>query len=305
MSYDPFSDLPHIATKLLHEPWLIYPAHHLSMVEQLEAYRSQPLEARRAAVEKKSDSKKAAAPTLPEGQINNVTFYDKASGIAIIAIEGTIGKKLGMLETLCGGFDLNALEDGLTQLAALQPTAVQLYLDTPGGTVTGITEAAAMIEQFSATVAPVWAYVDIMCCSAGAWLASAATTMMAAPSALLGSIGVYNAMYDQSARYADMGIGVHLKSSGPLKGAGFPGTRPTDRQLEAMQQEVDRLAQDFFSQMQRSQKAARRPALDPAIHFTGGTFRASSAAGSALVDAVIPNRALHLSLLAHQYRKAA
>jgi ClpP class serine protease len=262
MNYDIFSDLPHIATKLLHEPWLILPAHHLSMVEQLEAHRAQPADFRQAlAAEKNKGGKKAAVEEPPEGQLNPVTFFDKNTGLAVIAVEGTIGKKLSWLETMCGGVDLNALEDGLSRLADEKPTAVQLYLDTPGGTVTGVAEAAAMIEEFAANVAPVHAYVDIMCCSAGEWLASGATSRCAAGSALLGSIGVYNAMFDQSARYAQQGVTVHLKTSGPLKGAGFPGTRPTDRQLEAMQAEVDRLAQDFYGQMNRRQKAAGRPAL--------------------------------------------
>lgn len=305
MSYDIFSDLPHIATKLLHEPWLILPSHHYSMVEQLEAHRSQPADLRQS-IDKKKDTKKTPDPT-PEGQLNNVTFYDQTTGLGIIAVEGTIGKKLGFLETMCGGFDLNALEDGLHQLAAQKPTAVQLYLDTPGGTVTGVAEAAAMIEDFATNIAPVHAYVDIMCCSAGEWLASAATTRAAAPSALLGSIGVYNAMFDQSARYAAQGVTVHLAASGPLKGAGFPGVRPTDKQLEAMKAEVDRLAQDFYDQMSRRQSAMGRPSLDPAIHFTGGTFRANTPAGTALADALIPNRAAHFSMLAHTYarKKAA
>jgi len=304
MSYDIFSDLPHVARKLLHEPWLILPAHHLSMVEQLEAHRSQPTHLRSyASVDKKKDSKKATADAPPEGQLNPVTFYDQATGLAVLAVEGTIGKKLGWLETMCGGFDLNALEDGLSQLADLKPTAVQLYLDTPGGTVTGIAEAAAMIEDFAATVAPVHAYVDIMCCSAGQWLASGATTCCAAPSALLGSIGVYNAMFDTTARYAAAGTTVHRATSGPLKGAGIPGTRPTDRQLEAMQAEVTRLAQDFYDQMNRSQATAGRPPLDPATHFTGGTFRAGTPTGAPLVDAILPSRQNHMNMLATQYAR--
>ena len=164
-------------------------------------------------------------------------------------------------------------------------------------------EHVQVVEEFAGMVAPVHAYVDVMCCSAGEWLASGATSRCAAGSALLGSIGVYNAMFDQSARYAEMGVTVHLKSSGPLKGAGYPGTRPTDRQLEAMQSEVDRLAQDFYEQMNRRQKASGRPDLEPATHFSGGTFRAGTPAGAALVDAIIPNRGAHLRMLAMQHAR--
>lgn len=299
--YNIFSDLPHIAAKLMHEPWLILPSVHLSMVEQLEAHRALPPAMRQEKMAARE--KKPVEEEKPEGWVNRITTFDKASGLAFINVEGVIGKKLGWFESMCGGFDLNALEDGLEKLADLRPSAVQLYLDTPGGTVTGVAEAAAAIEEFSGMVAPVHAYVDIMCCSAGEWLAAGATSRCAAGSALLGSIGVYNAMFDQSARYAEQGVTVHLKSSGPLKGAGYPGTRPTDRQLEAMQDEVNRLAGQFFGQMTRRQSAMGRAALDPATHFTGGTFRADTPGGAALVDAIVPSRRAHMSQIATQYSR--
>ncbi len=300
--YNIFSDLPHISAKLFDEPWLILPSMHRSMVAQLEAHRTLPPEMRQEKLAAR-DKKSTPAEEKPEGWVNRITTFDKESGLAFINVEGVIGKKLGWFESMCGGFDLNALEDGLEKLAELRPSAVQLYLDTPGGTVTGVAEASSAVEEFAGMVAPVHAYVDIMCCSAGEWLGAGATSRCAAGSALLGSIGVYNAMYDQSARYAEQGVTVHLKSSGPLKGAGFPGTRPTDRQLEAMQEEVDRLAGQFFGQMTRRQSAMGRAALDPGTHFTGGTFRADTPGGRALVDAIVPSRRAHMSQIAAQYAR--
>ena len=181
MSYDIFTDLPRIGAVLLHEPWLILPSVHQTMVEQLESYRSNPAASVRLAGGKKQDEEK------PEGYVNRLTTFDKASGIAMINVEGVIGKKLGWLDTMCGGVDLNELEDGLEKLADLKPSAVQLYLDTPGGTVTGVAEATAALEEFAANVAPVHAYTDIMCCSAGEWLASGATSRSAS-SEFAGSI---------------------------------------------------------------------------------------------------------------------
>lgn len=297
MNYNIFSDLPRIAAALMCEPWLIVPEHHRSMVDQIAAHRSQPQGARHS-----DRSWDRSDP--PEGYINRITSYDKASGIGMIDIKGVIGKGLSQMAMDCGGFDLNLVDEGLSKLAALKPSAVQLYLNTPGGSVTGVEETAAAIEEFAGTTAPVHAYVDSMCCSAGEWLASGATSLMAAPSAVLGSIGVYSAMVDSSEHYRKEGFQVHLLASAPDKGAGYPGTVVTQGQLDAARAQVMEIAEDFFSQMARRQPAGRA-ALVKDIHFSGRTFRAKSAEGAALHDGLLRDRASHLGALVRTHGRTS
>ena len=294
MPYNIFSDLPRIAAALHDEPWLILPSHHRSMVEQIAAHRSQPQAYRPG----RSSSQDEAPPV---GYVNAITSYDKASGLAVIDVKGAIGKGLSSMATSCGGFDLNTLEDGLARLADIKPRAVQMYFNTPGGTVTGIEEASAAIEEFSMMTAPIHAYSDALCCSAGEWLAASASSRTAAPSTILGSIGVYSARFDESAMYAKEGVKVHLIASGPDKGAGYPGTEISADHLAKTREEVMALAGEFFAHMSHRQALLGRAPLDPAVHFTGATFRAKSPAGALLHDGLVPSRQAHLRQLAALY----
>lgn len=302
MNYDIFSDLPHIASALLNEPWMILPSHHRSMVEQLMAHRAALATAPGAITLGSASRKPLQQEDPPEGYVNAITSFDKESRLGIIEINGVMGKGLSTLATLCGGVDMNALHDGLDKLSSLGPVAVELYLSTPGGSVNGMQEATSALEEFAASI-PVHGFTDKMCCSAGAFLATGVSTLLAAPTASLGSIGIYSAFLDTSGAYAADGKKLLTFTSGPLKGMGSPGTALTPLQMTEMQRGVDEMAAIFFAQMQRRQPE-NRAALDPTIHFTGGHWQAQSAAGSALHDGLMRDRATHLRHLVSAYAPA-
>lgn len=95
---------------------------------------------------------------------------------------------------------------------------------------------------------------------------------------MVGGIGAHRVLMDTS-RAAEMdGEKVHLATSGALKGAGYPGTRISDRHIEAMQAEVDEIG-DEFKQVIRS----RWPKASPRV-FDGGTHRAGSPEGLTICD---------------------
>jgi protease-4 len=239
------------------------------------------------------------AEERPEGYLNRITSFDEASGIGVMAVSGVMGKGLSLLETMCGGVDMNDVHDGLQQLAGLKPQAVQLYLNTPGGSAMGTQEAAAVLEEFAANVAPVHAYIDRLSASGGAWLGSGATTIHAAPTATVGSIGVYSVFFDQSQMLIREGVKPRVFTSGALKGAGADGTL-TPAQAAEKQRTVLEIAERFYAQMQRRQPAGRA-ALDPAVHFTGGHWQAQSAAGMALHDGLVIDRQTHLNGMMMRY----
>lgn len=81
--------------------------------------------------------------------------------------------------------------------------------------------------------------------SAAYWIGSASNRLVVAPSASVGSIGVYLAYMDQSAAAAAAGIKPVVISSGPLKGMGIPGLSLTDDQAAYLQAEVNAIAADF------------------------------------------------------------
>ncbi len=114
----------------------------------------------------------------------------RRDGVAVIPICGPIYRYADWLVAMCGGATVEEIARDL-RLALDDPSvrSILLSIDSPGGEAAGIGELAGMIRAANATK-PVCAYVSNQGCSAAYWLASAAGEIVAAPAAMLGSIGV-------------------------------------------------------------------------------------------------------------------
>ena len=80
-----------------------------------------------------------------------------------------------------------------------------LYLDTPGGQALGVEELVSDIAKAAARK-DITAYVDGLCASAGFWIASPATRIIATRSAEVGSLGVFILHADFSRALDQAGI---------------------------------------------------------------------------------------------------
>lgn len=69
--------------------------------------------------------------------------------------------------------------------------------------------------------------------------------IIAAPSAIIGSISTYCAYLDESRAYEMEGLEVKLFRSGEVKGAGYPGKPWTDAEIAAMQTVVNGFSAQF------------------------------------------------------------
>lgn len=109
-------------------------------------------------------------------------------GTAILPVTGPIFPRANMMTELSGATSLDILARDLrTALDSDSVESVLLDIDSPGGVAFGIEEMAGMI---AAADKPVTAFVGGLGASAAYWLAASADQIVAAPSALLGSIGV-------------------------------------------------------------------------------------------------------------------
>lgn len=159
---------------------------------------------------------------------------------------------------------------------------ILLVIDSPGGMLAGTQELADDIAA-AAQAKVLHAHCDDLCASAGYWAASQASFITANRSADVGSIGVYAVVEDLS-EAADMaGVKVHVLSSGPLKGAGVPGTEITEELLGEVQASVME-AHGHFQDAIRSGRELDGDALEAVS--TGGTFGAAQAKRMGLLDAV-------------------
>jgi protease-4 len=229
-------NFPQIISKVYEQPWLITAAKHRAIQKLLTAHIAGGM----------------PSQVMPEDEDESDGELTMDGGTAIIPVHGVIGKHLSMLETMCGGCDLDTIHDQLD--AAEQDSEVsRVLLDfrTPGGTVTGVPELARRIANFSK---PTVAFTDSECCSAGYWLASQCGQFYATESSSVGSVGVYMALLDESRALENEGIKINAIKSGEFKLAGASFKPLTDSERAMFQDGVDKLHAQFKAAVLRNRE---------------------------------------------------
>ena len=169
------------------------------------------------------------------------------NGVAIIPVHGVIGHKVSAIAKMLGAVDT------LDVIAAIELAAeddeidtIILDVDSPGGTVGGVPELAETVEEVQKSGSKkIYAYTDSMMASAAYWMAAGANGIFAAPSAEVGSIGVYLPVMDTSAALKEQGVNVEIFKSGKYKAAGFPGVALDDEVRKHLQLEVMETYKEF------------------------------------------------------------
>jgi signal peptide peptidase SppA len=178
---------------------------------------------------------------------------------------------------------------------------VVLRVNSPGGTVLGAFETADLVYRLN-RIKPITAWVvNGMAASAGYLIASGAGRIIATRGSRTGSIGVVQAVVDNSAALDKAGIKVEVFSVGKYKAMGAPGTPLTDDQRELISSNLAEIAGEFHAAV-----LAKGRAID--LHqeeFSElGTFRgtmASLGCGIILAALVLVVMAALVGGLAHEF----
>lgn len=229
--------LSHIIDRL-NKPMCITPNYHKILCSVVQRHIENPMQ--KMAVDDLFDSEDEQDDSAP---------YDLMEGVRVIPVHGPIGYRVSSLEKLCGVADIRDISDNLD--AALNDENVEtivLDINSPGGEITGLPELSAKIVA-AGKVKNTVGFTDVMACSAAQWIMASCNETYSTPSAELGSIGVYCALYDVSEAYKQEGIKTELFTSGDLKAIGMDGVSLTDKQREHLQAEIDRLGDKFRSFM--------------------------------------------------------
>jgi len=265
--------LARIATRLYATPWHILPEAHRRLQSLFEAHQHQPI----------------TGFTMPEndGDQDDITekAYTVENGVAIVPVNGVIGKRLNMLEMMCGGADVDQLVAAV-QKADSDPMVESILLDvnSPGGMVTGTPEAAAALGHIEK---PLYAFTDSQMCSAAYWLASAATSgIFVTGSSDVGSIGTYLAMIDSSRAYEMEGLKLELFKAGSLKAIGLEGKAFTDSERAFLQDGVDRANARFTSAVLANRLQATGRTISDAT-MQGQWFDGEQAVANGLADRLV------------------
>jgi len=201
--------------------------------------------------------------------------------VALIHVCGTLMKQQSSLEA---STSLVMLRKQLRD-AAKDPrfVGILLKIDSPGGTVAGTYDVIAEVRA-AALAKPCIAFIEDCGCSAAYAIACGAEEIYANHgTAVVGSIGTFIGLYDYSKWSENEGIQAKLYGTGPLKGAGFPGTKITPEQDDHFQKIVDDSQKYFSDAVAQGRKLS--PAKVSKV-ATGGVFLAAEAEDEGLIDGI-------------------
>lgn len=121
--------------------------------------------------------------------LSNTQTMTIRDGVALLPVQGPTFAKANLFTRISGATSYDVLATDFT--AALEDPNVRAIVgvfDTPGGEVTGASELAAMFKAARGKK-PMVAFVEGQMASAGYWLGSAFDKIVAAQTAMIGSIG--------------------------------------------------------------------------------------------------------------------
>lgn len=160
-------------------------------------------------------------------------------GVAVLPVRGVIAHRMGAMDESSGGISTERLSGMLSQVLADDSVGtILLDIDSPGGSVPGLTEFAGRLFE-AREQKRIVALVNGLAASAAYWIASQAHEIVSIPSGMAGSIGVFTAHADLSEKLAKEGVKVTVISAGKHKVDGQPFQPLSDEHKAHVQAQVD------------------------------------------------------------------
>lgn len=228
--------------------------------------------------EKTGETFEALAARMNGEQVSQNMFV--AGRTAVIDIYGAIMPRANWMSDYSGGASCELLARDVK--AAMENPLVENILfsiHSPGGEVTGVSELAGIIAEAEKRTC---AYVSGMGCSAAYWIASACDSIIANPTAVLGSIGVMAVYTDKSKALKNIGVEEieFISSQSPYKNA-----KPTtDEGRAKIQARVDSLAQVFIESVAENRNVSVDTVLEK--FGQGGVMVGKDAVKAGLADEI-------------------
>lgn len=242
------------------------PAEHASMMKIVERIEDAPT---RQGVNLCGD-----AVELPSMRVED--------GTAIIPVNGVVVRGVSMAEKVNGIVTVEDLEKDIRfAIGSGEVKRVVLDIDSPGGMYNGTPEIADLIAEL-AEVKPMAAFTNGLMASAAYWIGATSGRVYMSKSADVGSVGVVMMWPDVSKAMEGRGVKIKVFSSGAFKGM-TPDVELTESQESYLQDKVEKLANEFYSQIKRVRAGVDESAFD------GRTFQAEEAMELGLIDGLARN----------------
>jgi len=225
-------------------------------------------------------SEAMAARGGQQQQQSNIEYDVTPNGVAVVRLEGTMMKH----QSSFGGASTVRVKNSLRAASRDESVrAIALVIDSPGGTVSGTSDLAAVVAGIAAKM-PLYAFIQDTGASAAYWVASSATRVFAnSAEARVGSIGTFTSLQDSSRRYAEFGVDVYVVNDGEFKGMGEPGTKITPAHLAAMKVLITDMNSEFKAAVATGRKVSQAKVNEWA---NGQVFVARKALAMGMIDGV-------------------
>ncbi len=198
--------LQNVISAVCNTPWLILPE-KLQQIRHLLALRAQ-------GIRLTSDQIRARI-----GATNAPQTVESRKQVTVLNLFGTISHRANFLSEFSGGTSTEVFGKFFDEAVADPDViAIVILADTPGGSVPGVMELSNKIYAARAKKRII-TVIDPMMASAGLWIGTAASEVVASPSAnQIGSVGCLLIHDDDTEALADAGIDRTIIATSEFKG---------------------------------------------------------------------------------------
>ncbi len=229
--------------------------------------------------------------------------YEVQDGVALLALEGVLAKKMNLFTKISGGTSTQLFARDLR--AAYEDPAVHalvIMIDSPGGSVDGTQELARLIADARGQDKPIVAWVDGLMASAAYWTGSAADAIyIGAMTDAVGSIGVAMEHINYAGADAKAGIERTEIYAGKYKRIASDTGPLTDEGRDYLQAQVDAIYTVFVDAVAQQRGVAAEQVLTSMAD--GRVFIGQQAIDNGLVDGAATLEGLIADLAAGRYTR--
>ena len=163
--------------------------------------------------------------------------------IGIVTVAGNIVDGKAPLGTAGGDSIAETIEKGLR---TRELKALVVRIDSPGGSVTGSERIRQALLQAKAKNIPIVASMGNVAASGGYWVATAANHVVAEPSTITGSIGVFGILPSFQGSLEKLGIGADGVKTTPLSGQPDLLRGPSPQASQLVQMGIESIYRRFL-----------------------------------------------------------
>lgn len=211
--------------------------------------------------------------------------YLVEDGVAILAVDGVIAKKMNLFSRISGGVSSQLVaKDFSDAMADNDVRSIVLAMDSPGGTVDGTPELAELIYN-SRGIKPILGHCDGMMASAMYWIGSAVDSInISSDVVTVGSIGVVASHVDVSRMQEKAGVKTTEIYAGKYKRIASRYKPLTEEGKASIQDVVDYMYSVFVEDVAKHRGVSTEEVLSGMAD--GQIFYGSQAVDAGLVDRI-------------------